>query len=116
MSTRYELGDAGGAARELEERRIFGVYVYVIQLFRRALARPLDQLRQRQKPIRRIAQDHSNPQGLAPIANSSDDISKIKVFGPVRSRACDGAGQLDELAHFAETMRRQRHNRDAADL
>jgi hypothetical protein len=116
VAPRYELGNAGGSAGKLEDGRIFGVDFYVPQFVRRAFARSLHELGQRQQIPSGITQDDSQTQALAGGADSSNQIPIIKLPGPIRRRASHGAGKLDELAHLAVAMRRQRHDRNAADL
>src|ERR671924_408546 len=79
-------------------------------------ARSLDQLTQGKQLSRRIAQYDAKPQRLVRGANSPDHLAIIQILRSIQRDASHGPGEFDELFHLPITMRRQCHNRDAAEL
>src|SRR5262245_45125226 len=98
----------------MEHSGIFWIDGDCFQVLRRSSAASFHELAERQKTCRRVAQDDT--QYLFFSADPAQKIFVIKVFGFVRCRARPRAGKLDRFAYFTVTVRRQRHNRDAADL
>ena len=111
-----QLGDAGGAARQLKNAGIGGVDGDVAPIICRSLGGLVNQRAQIMLAGPGLAQHQAQLQTRLGCLHPVDHGAKGKVARTVRINATSGLRQLGELADFGKPVGDQRGNRDAADF
>ena len=116
MGARDQLGDAGGAARQLEQRGVARVDGDGVQIALRTFRRRLDQLGQRDEAFRRVAQHDGVLQVRRLGADAADHLGEAEIAVRVGRHRRHRLRRLHEEADLAEAVGRQGQHGDGADL